>query len=159
VAKKISVGIPYPCFFQFLTAVKYAPLSQFNIRITMENNTAPTGSALYGGSVDFCWSKSMLVDNRKVPFTYPEGKWIFDTIFEIKPSKANDTSVILSVALDVCFCENGYPQCDLRTKNVTIICWRNTKHISGNCWPEKWNSIGQYCHLKLWISSSGTRLP
>jgi len=59
----------------------------------MVNNTAPTGSTLFGGSVDSCWSKSMLVDNKKVPFTYPEGKWIFDAIFEIKPSKANDTSV------------------------------------------------------------------
>jgi len=74
VAKKISVGIPYPCFFQILTAVNYAPLSEFNIRIIMVNNIAPTGSTLFGGSVDSCWSKSMLVDNKKVPFTYPEGK-------------------------------------------------------------------------------------
>jgi len=74
VAKKISVVVPYPCFFQILTAVNYAPLSQFNIRIIMVNNIAPTGSTLFGGSVDSCWSKSMLVDNKKVPFTYPEGK-------------------------------------------------------------------------------------
>ena len=120
VAKKISLVIPYLCFFQILTPVNYASLSQFNIHIVMENNTAPTGSALFGGLVDFCWSKSILAHDKKVPLSYPNGKWIFDTIFEIKPSKANDTSMISSVAVNVCFCENDHPQCDLRTKNVTM---------------------------------------
>jgi len=117
VAKKISLGIPYSCFFQILTPFHFAPLSQFNIRIIMENNTAPSGSALYGGSVDFCWSTSMLVDNENV--RYPRGKWIFDTIFQIKPNKANDPSVISSAALNVCFCENGLVQCNERVKNAT----------------------------------------
>ena len=119
VAKKISIANLYPCFVQILTHVNYASLSQFNIHIVMENNTAPYGSALFGGLVDFCWSKSSLADDKKVPLTYPEGKWIFDSLFEIKPSEANDTSVISSDALYVCFCENDLVQCGVRTKNVT----------------------------------------
>ena len=110
VAQQIPFAIPYPCFFQISTA-NYPPLSQFNIRIIIENNTAPTGSALFGGSIDFCTSKFA---------SGLEGKQIFDTIFEIKSSKANDPSVISSIALDVCFCENDVVQCDVRTKNASI---------------------------------------
>ena len=118
VTNKVSSLIPYSCFFQIITATTYSSLSQFNIRIIMENNTAPYGSALYGGLVDFCSLTSILVDdNNSVQY---QGRKIFDTIFQIKPSKANDPSVISSVALDVCFCENDLAQCNARTRKVTI---------------------------------------
>jgi len=116
VAQQIPLAIPYPCFFQ-ISAADYTYLSQFSIHIILEINTAPTGSAIYGGSVDFCTSKSVLFDDQKG--TYAQGKQIFDTIFQIKPSKVNDPSVISSVASDVCFCESGLVQCDVRTKNAT----------------------------------------
>ena len=117
VANKVSSLIPYSCFFQIITAATYSYLSQFNIRIVMENNTAPYGSALYGGLVDFCLLTSILVDDKRVEY---QGGEIFDTIFQIKPSKANDPSVISSAALDVCFCENDRAQCNVHTKKVTV---------------------------------------
>jgi len=116
VAQEIPFSFAYPCFFQ-ISAADYTYLSQFSIHIILENNTAPTGSAIYGGSVDFCTSKSVLLDDQKI--TYPEGKWIFDAIVDIKPSEANDPSVISSAAQDVCFCENGLVQCSMRVKNAT----------------------------------------
>jgi len=116
VSQQIPLAFAYPCFFQISDA-DYTYLSQFSIHIILENNTAPTGSAIYGGLVDFCTSKSVLRDDQKI--TYPEGSWIFDTIVDIKPSDANDPSVISSAAQDVCFCENGLVQCNMHVKNVT----------------------------------------
>jgi len=116
VAQRSSILMPYPFFFQVSTA-DFTPIHSLNIHIVMENNAASAGSAIYGGSVDFCWSQSVLLDDKRMP--YPGGKWVFDSIFEIIASTSNDTSVISSDALDVCFCENRLPQCDVRLKNGT----------------------------------------
>ena len=118
IAQRSSLLMPYPCFFQ-LSTTDFTPINSLNIQILMESNAAPAGSAIYGGSVDLCWSQSVLLDDKGMVLTYPGGERIFDTIFKIIPSKANDTSVISSDGLDVCFCENNLPQCDIRVKNAT----------------------------------------
>ena len=92
------------CFYEFL---EISPTIMETIHIELINNTAGyAGSALYGGSVDYCY-----VPNAPVDWT---GQKIFEKVFKIKHFP-EDQSYISSDPLHVCFCENGMPNCNKHT--------------------------------------------
>jgi len=93
------------CFFEFVD-VNRTTLE--TIHIELINNTAGyAGSALYGGSVDYCY----------VPNTALPGKQLFKMIFNFEHSPT-DLSYILSDPLHVCFCNNGTRDCNIHTTEV-----------------------------------------
>ena len=86
------------CFYQF-DGINQA-ISDLNIQITFENNTAYyAGSALYGGLVDFCF--------LLIPPTTSNG---FDSIFKVQNTD-DDPSAITSDPYRVCPCNGSRPLC------------------------------------------------
>ena len=76
-----DVGSSLRCFYQFDEVNQ--TISDLNIQITFENNTAYfAGSALYGGLVDFC---------LLVPFE-TERSNSFDSIFQVKNTNEDPTA-------------------------------------------------------------------
>ena len=83
------------CFFQF-DGINQT-ISDLNIEITFENNTAYfAGSALYGGFVNICF---ITISN--------DG---FDSIFKVQNTN-DDPTVILSDPYMVCPCNGDRPHC------------------------------------------------
>jgi len=93
------------CFFEFVD-VNRTTLE--TIHTELINNTAGyAGSALYGGSADYCY----------VPNTALPGKQLFKKIFNFEHSPT-DLSYISSDPLHVCFCNNGTRDCNIPTIEV-----------------------------------------
>ena len=89
-------GGNFSCFYQ-LDGVNQA-ISDLNIQITFENNTADfAGSALYGGLIDFC----LLGTERNNSF---------DSIFKVQNTD-EDPTAISSDPYKVCSCNDSKPQC------------------------------------------------
>ena len=82
-----------PCFFQVQSTAVALHKTVF-----LEDNTANrAGSALYGGSIDNCYFFG--------PYNNVHREQVFHHLFNITSSKPNDTSVITSNPVRVCFCE------------------------------------------------------
>ena len=83
-----------PCFFQLDST------TNLNKTVFLLNNTAArAGSAIYGGSVDYCYYYG--------PYLSKDKRYnVFDNLFEITTSDPSDRSNISSNPLRVCFC-NG----------------------------------------------------
>ena len=98
-----------PCFFQVYNT------SNAQLSTRVYNNTADTsGSAIYGGSVDYCYYFG--------PFLNGQSHYrLFDKLFLIKSSKQNDLSSISSNPVRVCFCEGLKPNCTKVEKEVNSI--------------------------------------
>ena len=109
------------CFFQFSRSVlesKDVSLL-FTISVYLVNNTAGlAGSALYGGSVDYC----VVMD----PWLYTPyailGQKVFDTVFDI-PREEKDYSYLTSDPYEVCLCSDpplSRPDCSHKLVERTI---------------------------------------
>ena len=92
------------CFFQFSHSILQSPNMTLlkTVSVYFENNTAGlAGSAIYGGSVDYC-----LIMN---PWNYTSlivyGQHIFDEVFHFT-NEETDNSYITSDPREVCFCSN-----------------------------------------------------
>ena len=95
------------CFFEF---VQVNRTSLETIHIELINNTAGyAGSALYGGSVDYCY-----IPNTVFQMT---GMQLFNMIFTFQHSPG-DLSYVSSDPLHVCFCYNGTPDCNIPSIEV-----------------------------------------
>ena len=94
-----------PCFFQ----INVNDVDSMKGSIQLNNNTATAGSAVYGGSVDYCYFFGRHFNPNKTK--------VFDTLFNITSSH-NDLSNVSSNPLRVCFCdETGMPNCNERQIN------------------------------------------
>ena len=103
------------CFFQPDMNVIYHQTLLDTIHINMTGNTAGyAGSALYGGSIDFC---SML--NIGPYQIHDSGKEMFEEVFTIK-SNGSDLSCISSDPIGVCLCDS----------NNTVDCSNSTVRTS-----------------------------
>ena len=89
-----------PCFFQTSNSTNVTkPL------IHLYNNTATrAGTAIYGGTVDYCYAFGPYNKTNKTTF--------FDEVFDIHPASDNDLSTVSSNPIRVCFCTNSVPACD-----------------------------------------------
>ena len=103
------------CFFQFETSTLLSDERRKTIRVNVLNNTANSGTAVYGGHVDDCY---FLVDNtpwiNKHLLSQKSGQ-IFNGTFNYKNT---DRTAISSDAVRVCFCENDTAACDVKTKKL-----------------------------------------
>ena len=99
------------CFFQLDTQVQ--PQSLSSIFVVLENNSATiAGSAVYGGSIDYCYFFSTNWDIKQKPSSK-----VFNQIFHPNHS-SSDASFISSDPVGVCFCDHNMTwQIDC---NVTI---------------------------------------
>ena len=101
-----------PCFFQLDIEIYRDPSLQDTVHIQLINNTANySGSAIYGGSVDFCYLFPQFTPDLK-----RHGAAMFKYIFEIIHSPS-DLSPISSDPYQVCFCSNNnsWPECSIRS--------------------------------------------
>jgi len=101
------------CFFEF---VEVNRITLETIHIELINNTAGyAGSALYGGSVDYCF----VFGAKKT------GPDIFDEVFEIKPYTSPST--VTSNPFTVCFCNEtlGMPDCNIASIEETVFPGQN----------------------------------
>ena len=93
VESECDQDVPY-CFFQINT------ITSFNdTRVSLINNTALAGEAIYGGMVDYCIIYMNIAQN----YTKDEASKIFNGTFYIQ---SNGNSVISSNPYSVCFCCN-----------------------------------------------------
>ena len=101
-----------PCFFQLdIEIYKYPPL-QDTVHVQLIDNRANyAGTAIYGGSVDYCYLFPQFEPDLK-----RVGAEMFKHIFKIVHDP-NDLSPISSDAYQVCFCsKNGsWPDCHVRS--------------------------------------------
>ena len=105
------------CFFQLNLKLLEDNSLLNTTEIYFENNTAETaGSAIYGGSVDFCVIKDPWVYS---PFTL-YGYDVFDVVFVIH----QDYSYITSDPYEVCFCSDSdvdaHPNCNKTAVETTV---------------------------------------
>ena len=108
------------CFFQLDETIIVNINLLSTVRIKMIGNTAAyAGSALYGGSLDYCYVPG--VGSHLLP--EPSGPQIFTDIFHITHSSA-DLSYISSNPTDLCFCDGDNmmtPNCNITTFNATAF--------------------------------------
>ena len=105
------------CFFQLDRRILSHPELINTVHVYMINNTAKfAGSAVYGGSVDYCY----------IPESKPEqdsklvGPQVFKKVFKIDHAPL-DFSYITSNPFRVCFCNNTqFPDCNKVTRDATI---------------------------------------
>ena len=108
------------CFFQLDEAIIINITLLSTVRIKMIGNTAAyAGSALYGGSLDYCYVPG--VGSHLLP--EPSGPQIFTDIFHITHS-STDLSYISSNPTNLCFCDGDNmmtPNCNITTFNATAF--------------------------------------
>ena len=108
------------CFFQLDETIIVDINLLSTVHITMMGNTAAyAGSALYGGSIDYCYVPG--VGSHLLP--EPSGPQIFTDIFHITHS-TTDLSYISSNPTDLCFCDGDNmmtPNCNITTFNATVF--------------------------------------
>ena len=91
-----------PCFFQVLN-LQY-PNLPITAMITLENNTADeAGSALYGGSLDFCFLQTSYPQSV---FIYSES-YVFDRILQIVDNNLSSVSQISSKPVSMHLCKRN----------------------------------------------------
>ena len=104
------------CFFQLDTQVQSQSLR--SIFVVLENNSATiAGSAVYGGSIDYCYFFSTNWDIKQTPSSK-----VLNQIFHPNNS-SSDASFISSDPVGVCFCDHNMTwqiDCSNKTLNVTI---------------------------------------
>ena len=106
-----------PCFFQLDIEIYKYPSLQDTVRVHLINNSADyAGSAIYGGSVDYC-----ILFPQFVPDLKKHGAAMFQYIFRINQS-SSDLSPISSNPYQVCFCvSNGTrPDCGIASIAKTM---------------------------------------
>ena len=111
-----SSAVPL-CFYQFDTDTLLNTRKLKHIHVHLQNNTARTGTAVYGGEIDKCY---FLVDNipwRNKYLAHAKSSTIFNTMFHYN---ITDSTAISSNPTRVCFCENDSAECDLKTKNMSV---------------------------------------
>ena len=101
------------CFFQFVTR----PLSQAkrlsSIHVLLESNSAIyAGSAVYGGSIDYCYFLLSSQENRPSSF-------VFNSIFSPNNS-SSDMSFITSDPVGVCFCDHNMTWRNCSNKDLHV---------------------------------------
>ncbi len=105
-----------PCFFQLSDSV-VADLQEHKhilqtIKIQLTNNTAGiAGSAVYGGSIDYCYFIEI-----QIPSPYAKPRFVFDHILNITHS-SSDASVVTSDPIGVCLC-NDTGWCNSTQKTI-----------------------------------------
>ena len=88
------------CFFQLDAQVKPQLLS--SIHVLFENNSATiAGSAVYGGSIDYCYLFSSTWRRENL-----ESSFVFNSVFSPNHS-SSDMSFITSDPIGVCFCDHN----------------------------------------------------
>ena len=106
-----------PCFFQLDIAIYRDPSLNTTIDVQIVNNTASyAGSAIFGGSVVYCYLFPQFVPDLKKP-----GQEMFKQIFSIT-HPASDLSPISSEPYKVCFCSKNYtwPDCSIGSIARTV---------------------------------------
>ena len=101
-----------PCFFQLDIEIYKYPSLQDTVRVHLINNSADyAGSAIYGGSVDYCTLFPQFVPDLK-----KHGAAMFQYIFIINNS-LSDLSPISSNPYQVCFCDGNrtLPKCSIKS--------------------------------------------
>ena len=114
VESECDQDVPH-CFFQ----VNNTHITFNDTRVSLVNNTALAGEAIYGGMVDYC----IIYMNINQNYTKQEARKIFKEAFYIQ-SKGN--SPISSNPSSVCFCSN-------ETYNETACLSNHTIHITTYC--------------------------
>ena len=104
------------CFFQVDRRILSHPELINTVHIYMVNNTAKiAGSAVYGGSVDYCY----VPENKPEQISKLVGPQVFKKVFKIDHAPL-DFSYITSSPFRVCFCNDSkFPDCNKVTLNVT----------------------------------------
>ena len=106
-----------PCFFQLDIAIYKDPSLNATVHVDMINNTASyAGTAIYGGSVVYCYLYPQFVPDLSEP-----GADMFKTIFSISHSPT-DLSPISSNPYKVCFCSENqtWPDCSVRSIAMSV---------------------------------------
>ena len=98
-----------PCFFQLHLEIYETPELVHSVHVHLINNSAKyAGSAIYGGSVDYCY-----MFPQYVPDLNGTGSVMFEIIFEIDEPSA-DLSSIASNPFRLCFCNKTLlPNCSI----------------------------------------------
>ena len=104
-----------PCFFQPDIEILKDPSLNNTIHVHLINNTAHAGSAIYGGSIDYCMVLPQLVPVR-LDWT---GAEMFNAVFNIDHN-TSDLSLISSDPYKVCFCNGILPDCNNRSFEKTL---------------------------------------
>lgn len=111
------------CFFQPLVR-DFTKLSEFGNNISMSltfvnNNAGNAGDAIYGGSIDLCYTFQHFIDESHKKSYYLSGQ-VFNKIFNT--SAEDPDKVISSNPNGVCLCdsETMRPQCDRNHKQVIL---------------------------------------
>ena len=112
-----SSAVP-PCFFQFDPDTLLNKSRRKGICVNLQNNTAITGTTVYGGQIDECY---FLVDNtpwkNKFLLHQKSGK-IFNDTFHYD---VHNQTAISSDPVRVCLCENQTANCSskIKVKNIS----------------------------------------
>ena len=101
------------CFFQPSREIALQPSKLLDtVHVFLEDNWAGyAGTALYGGSVDFCYFVEV------TDYQYTNSSWVFHLVFNITHSPL-DMSSVSSAPQGVCFCFNSSKVCG--TKNLEL---------------------------------------
>ena len=106
------------CFFQVISNITRNPELVDTVHVELINNTTGFGgSAVYGGSVDICYSLQNSVVRHHL-----SGQQIFNRVFEIEYFP-NDYSPISSDPIGICFCSDhsNKRDCTLTSPEVFIF--------------------------------------
>ena len=112
-----SSAVPL-CFFQFDSDTLLNKSRRKSIHVNLQNNTAITGTTVYGGQIDECY---FLVDNtpwkNKFLLHQKSGK-IFNDTFHYD---VHNQTAISSDPVRVCLCENQTANCSskIKVKNIS----------------------------------------
>ena len=94
------------CFFQ---VIDQNILTGFNSKLEFINNSAvASGDAIYGGNIDHCSLIGLPASNSSE---------VFDLITTLEQPAA---SVISSDPLQICGCDNGYPNCNRKNRFAEV---------------------------------------
>ena len=140
-----------PCFFQFDADTLLNKTRRERIHVYLHNNTAVTGTAVYGGQIDECY---FLIDNlpwkNRFLLNQSSGS-IFNDVFHYNVSSSR---AISSDPIGVCFCENQFAICKNRTKELSITPGE-TFNISANVIGQCHGAVGGYIVATTTVSKKG----
>ena len=109
-----------PCFFQPVVADRsnITELNESMQLVFIGNRASISGDALYGGSIDVCYSYTRLI--RGTSSSYYLSHAIFDNIFDLSEQNG---SVISSDPYGVCLCypDSSKKNCNIKQYNVTGV--------------------------------------
>ena len=105
------------CFFQLDRRILSHPELINTVHVYMVNNTAKiAGSAVYGGSVDYCY----VLEDKTEQDSKLVGPQVFKKVFKIDRAPL-DFSYVASNPFRICFCNDSkFPDCNKVTHDVTI---------------------------------------